>query len=118
MNKTNIFLLILLSIFSLNAFSEGTFVLNAERAMLSTQFAQNAFKELEEDSDFIADRERLELLQTEGQELVEKFQQDAETLSDEEKLDMQKKSSRQTKRSTISCKQIANKSSRSTTVDH
>ena len=76
MNKTNIFLLILLSIFSLNAFSEGTFVLNAERAMLSTQFAQNAFKELEEDSDFIADRERLELLQTEGQELVEKFQQD------------------------------------------
>ena len=91
MTNTNIFFLILLSIFSLNAFSEGTFVLNAERAMLSTQFAQNAFKELEEDSDFIADRERLELLQTEGQELVEKFQQDAETLSDEEKLDMQKK---------------------------
>ena len=64
-------------------------VLNAEVAMLSTQYAQEAFKTLDEDSGFIADRERLELLQAEGQALVEKFQKDQEILSDEEILDLQ-----------------------------
>ena len=64
-------------------------VLNAEVAMLSTQFAQEEFKNLDEDASFIADRERLELLQAEGQALVEKFQKDQEILSDEEKLDLQ-----------------------------
>ncbi|MFL2695760.1 MAG: OmpH family outer membrane protein [Gammaproteobacteria bacterium] len=78
-------------ILSLGVNAEGTFVLNAEGAMLNTQYAKDAFKELEEDSDFVADKERLELLQSEGQELVEKFQKDNETLSDEQKLDMQKK---------------------------
>ena len=67
-----------------------TVVFNAEVAMLSTQYAQEAFKTLDEDAGFIADRERLELLQAEGQALVEKFQKDQEVLSDEEKLDMQK----------------------------
>ena len=57
--------------------------------MLSTQYAQEAFKTLDEDSGFIADRERLELLQAEGQALVEKFQKDQEILSDEEILDLQ-----------------------------
>ena len=65
-------------------------MLNAEVAMLSTQYAQEAFKTLDEDAGFMADRERLELLQAEGQALVEKFQKDQEVLSDEEKLDMQK----------------------------
>ena len=61
-------------LFTLGINAEGTFVLNAEGAMLNTQYAKDAFKELEEDSDFVADKERLELLQSEGQELVEKFQ--------------------------------------------
>ena len=66
MNKLLIgFILIL----SLGVYAEGTFVLNAEGAMLNTQYAKDAFKELEEDSDFVADKERLELLQSEGQEL-------------------------------------------------
>ena len=77
--------------FSSAAYAEGTFVLNAERAMLSTQYAKESFKQLEEDSDFIADRERLELLQTEGQAIIEDFQKNQETLSDEEKVDMQGK---------------------------
>ena len=88
MNKLLIAFILILS---LGANAEGTFVLNAEGAMLNTQYAKDAFKELEEDSDFVADKERLELLQSEGQELVEKFQKDNETLSDEQKLDMQKK---------------------------
>ena len=91
MNKLKVlFLTLLLAAFSapINA---KIVVLNAEVAMLSTQFAQEAFNNLDEDSGFIADRERLELLQAEGQALVEKFQKDQEVLSDEEKLDMQKK---------------------------
>ena len=88
MNKLLIAFILTLS---LGAYAEGTFVLNAEGAMLNTQYAKDAFKELEEDSDFVVDKERLELLQSEGQELVEKFQKDNETLSDEQKLDVQKK---------------------------
>ena len=86
MNKLKVlFLTLLLAAFSapINA---KIVVLNAEVAMLSTQFAQEAFKNLDEDTGFIADRERLELLQAEGQALVEKFQKDQEVLSDEEKL--------------------------------
>ena len=76
MNKLKVlFLTLLLAAFSapINA---KIVVLNAEVAMLSTQFAQEAFKNLDEDTGFIADRERLELLQAEGQALVEKFQKD------------------------------------------
>ena len=36
----------LLAVFSASLFAEGTFVLNAERAMLSTQYAQDEFKKL------------------------------------------------------------------------
>ena len=89
MNKLKVlFLTLLLSAFAapINA---KIVVLNAEVAMLSTQYAQEAFKTLDEDSGFIADRERLELLQAEGQTLVEKFQKDQEILSDEEILDLQ-----------------------------
>ena len=92
MNKIKYLLLSgLLAVFSASLFAEGTFVLNAERAMLSTQYAQDEFKKLDEDADFIADRERLELLQAEGQELIEMFQQDVETLSDDQKVEMQGK---------------------------
>ena len=79
----------LLAVFSASLFAEGTFVLNAERAMLSTQYAQDEFKKLDEDADFIG--ERLELLQTEGQAILDDFQKNQETLSDEQIVDMQGK---------------------------
>ena len=92
MNKIKYLLLSgLLAVFSTSLLAEGTYVLDAERAMLNTQYAQDVFKELDEDADFIADRERLELLQTEGQAIIEDFQKNQETLSDEEKMDMQGK---------------------------
>ena len=90
MNKIKVLFLTLLLVAFSAPINAKTVVLNAEVAMLSTQYAQDAFKTLDEDAGFIADRERLELLQAEGQALVEKFQKDQEVLSDEEKLDMQK----------------------------
>ena len=90
MNKLKVLFLTLLLVAFSAPINAKIVVLNAEVAMLSTQFAQEAFNNLDEDSGFIADRERLELLQAEGQALVEKFQKDQEVLSDEEKLDMQK----------------------------
>ena len=90
MNKLKVLFLTLLLVAFSAPINAKTVVLNAEVAMLSTQYAQDAFKTLDEDAGFIADRERLELLQAEGQALVEKFQKDQEILSDEEKLDMQK----------------------------
>ena len=90
MNKLKVLFLTLLLVAFAAPINAKTVVLNAEVAMLSTQYAQDAFKTLDEDAGFIADRERLELLQAEGQALVEKFQKDQEVLSDEEKLDMQK----------------------------
>ena len=90
MNKLKVLFLTLLLVAFSAPINAKTVVLNAEVAMLSTQYAQEAFKTLDEDAGFMADRERLELLQAEGQGLVEKFQKDQEVLSDEEKLDMQK----------------------------
>lgn len=90
MNKLKVLFLTLLLVAFAAPINAKTVVLNAEVAMLSTQYAQEAFKTLDEDAGFMADRERLELLQAEGQALVEKFQKDQEVLSDEEKLDMQK----------------------------
>ena len=89
MNKLKVLFLTLLLVAFSAPINAKTVVLNAEVAMLSTQYAQEAFKTLDEDAGFIADRERLELLQAEGQALVEKFQKDQEILSDEEKLDLQ-----------------------------
>ena len=90
MNKLKVLFFTLLLVAFSAPINAKTVVLNAEVAMLSTQYAQEAFKTLDEDAGFMADRERLELLQAEGQALVEKFQKDQEVLSDEEKLDMQK----------------------------
>ena len=89
MNKLKVLFLPLMLLVLSAPLSAKIVVLNAEVAMLSTQFAQEEFKNLDEDASFIADRERLELLQAEGQALVEKFQKDQEILSDEEKLDLQ-----------------------------
>ena len=75
MNKIkNLLLLGLLAVFTTSLSAEGIYVLDAQRAILGTQYAQNEFKKLDEDPDFIADRERLELLQTEGQSIIEDFQ--------------------------------------------
>ena len=53
--------LFLLIVFSSALYSRGNVCIECKRAMLSTQYAKDSFKQLEEDSDFIADRERLEL---------------------------------------------------------
>ena len=92
MNKIKYLLLSsLLAVFSTSLLAEGTYVLNAERAILSTQYAQDEYKKLSEDPDIMADQERLELLQTEVNAIVENFQQNQETLSEEERLDIQGK---------------------------
>ena len=69
MNKLKVLFLTLMLVAFSAPISAKIVVLNAEVAMLSTQFAQEEFKNLDEDASFIADRERLELLQAEGQAL-------------------------------------------------
>jgi len=92
MNKIKYLLLSsLLAVFSTSLSAEGTYVLNAEAAILNTQYALDEAKKLGEDPDIISDQERLELLQTEAQAIVENFQQNQETLSDEEKMNLQEK---------------------------
>ena len=90
MNKLKVLFLTLLLVAFSAPVNAKIVVLNSNAAMLSTQFAQEEVKKLEEDASFIADREKLELLQAEIEGLVEKFQKDQEILSDEEKLDLQK----------------------------
>ena len=57
---------------------------------LATQVAQDAFKALEEETEYAANIRESNLLQTERQSLAEKLQKDAETLSQEEIADMQR----------------------------
>ena len=59
-------------------------------AVLATQVAQDAFKALEEETEYAANIERATLLQSERQAIAEKLQKDAETLSQEEIADMQR----------------------------
>ena len=59
-------------------------------AVLATQIANNAFKALEEESEYAGNVEQVKLLQSERQSLAEKLQKDAETLSQQEIADMQK----------------------------
>ena len=59
-------------------------------AVLATQIANDAFKALEEESEYAGNVERAKLLQSERQSLAEKLQKDAETLSQEEIADMQR----------------------------
>ena len=60
MNKLKVLFLTLMLIAFSAPISAKIVVLNAEVAMLSTQFAQEEFKNLDEDASFIAERERLE----------------------------------------------------------
>ena len=59
-------------------------------AVLATQIANDAFKALEEESEYAGNVEKAKLLQSERQSLAEKLQKDAETLSQEEIADMQR----------------------------
>ena len=70
--------------------AEGIAVIDIRSAVLQTQVAQEAFKALEEETEYAANIERATLLQTERQALAEKLQKDAETLSQEEIADMQR----------------------------
>ena len=81
----------LLAVFSFSLSAEGTYVLDAERAILNTQYAEAEAKKMSEDADYVADLERLELLQTEIQGIVEDFDKNQETLSDQQKIEMQGK---------------------------
>ena len=70
--------------------AEGIAVIDMRNAVLQTQVAQDAFKALEEETEYAANIERATLLQSERQALAEKLQKDAETLSQEEIADMQR----------------------------
>ena len=70
--------------------AEGVAVIDMRNAVLGTQVAQDAFKALEEETDYAANIEKATLLQTERQSLAEKLQKDGETLSQEEIADMQR----------------------------
>ena len=70
--------------------SDGIAVIDMRNAVLATQVAQDAFKALEEETEYAANIERATLLQSERQAIAEKLQKDAETLSQEEIADMQR----------------------------
>jgi len=70
--------------------TEGVAVIDMRNAVLATQVAQDAFKALEEETEYAGNIERATLLQSERQALAEKLQKDAETLSQEEIADMQR----------------------------
>ena len=70
--------------------AEGIAVIDMRNAVLATQVAQDAFKALEEETEYAANIERATLLQSERQAIAEKLQKDAETLSQEEIADMQR----------------------------
>ena len=84
--------LFLASLFaSISAFAvEGMAVIDMRNAVLATQVAQDAFKALEEETEYAANIERATLLQSERQAIAEKLQKDGETLSQEEIADMQR----------------------------
>ena len=73
------------------AFAAEVFAwIDSRDAGLAKQVAQDAFKALEEETEYAAKIERATLLQTERQAIAEKLQKDAETLSQEEIADMQR----------------------------
>ena len=77
-------------LFSVTALAQNVAVIDTQAAILQTQVAQDAFKALEEETEYAANIERATLLQTERQAIAEKLQKDAETLSQEEIADMQR----------------------------
>ena len=69
---------------------DGLAVIDMRTAVLSTQAAADAFKALEEDSDYSSNLEEAQSLQAERQAIAEKLQKELETLSQEQIAQMQK----------------------------
>ena len=77
-------------LFSLTALAQNVAVIDTQAAILQTQVAQDAFKALEEESEYASMVEQAKELQADRQSLVESLQKDAETLSNEEIAELQK----------------------------
>ena len=80
----------MLVLFSIPAFSQNVAVIDTQAAILQTQVAQDAFKALEEESEYSSMVEQAQKLQNDRQSLVETLQKDAETLSNEDIAELQK----------------------------
>ncbi len=76
--------------FSLPAISQNVAVIDTQAAILQTQVAQDAFKALEEETEYSSMVEEAKELQAKRQNMVEKLQKDAEALSNEEIAELQK----------------------------
>ena len=76
--------------FSLPAISQNVAVIDTQAAILQTQVAQDAFKALEEETEYSSMIEEAKELQAKRQNMVEKLQKDAEALSNEEIAELQK----------------------------
>jgi Skp family chaperone for outer membrane proteins len=77
-------------LFSVTALAQNVAVIDTQAAILQTQVAQDAFKALEEESEYASMVEQAQELQADRQSLVESLQKDAETLSNEEIAELQK----------------------------
>ena len=75
---------------TLAIYSQNIAVIDMRAAVLSTQVAQDAFKALEEESEYSSMVEQAQQLQSDRQSLVEKLQKDGETLSPEEVNSLQR----------------------------
>ena len=82
--------IVFLGFFSLTTFAQNVAVIDTQAAILQTQVAQDAFKALEEESEYASMVEDAKELQAERQSLAETLQKDAETLSNEEIAELQK----------------------------
>ena len=78
------------SLCSMSSLAQNVGVIDTQAAILQTQVAQDAFKALEEESEYASMVEQAKELQTERQSLIETLQKDAETLSNEEIAGLQK----------------------------
>ena len=80
----------MLALFSISAVSQNVAVIDTQAAILQTQVAQDAFKALEEETEYSSMVEQAQKLQNDRQTLVETLQKDAETLSNEDISELQK----------------------------
>ena len=69
---------------------DGVAVIDMRTAVLSTQAAAEAFKALEEDSEYSSNLEEAKSLQADRQAIAEKLQKELETLSQEQIAEMHK----------------------------
>ena len=69
---------------------DGVAVIDMRTAVLSTQAAAEAFKALEEDSEYSSNLEEAKSLQADRQAIAEKLQKELETLSQDQIAEMQK----------------------------